>query len=217
MASEELLKGIRARWDDLTSFVAEPVKEKWWSTIVNNYSTRPFHNLQHLNEMLLLFDKYKDKLRDRYAVAFAIFFKHLVYDPQSSDDAERNAAKLREFSQETTFDQENYVADLLVESGKNCTEAHLTPNEYGSDDLHYLVDFDMAWLGAEPERYDELSAKIREEDKTLNDNDYRQQRLKILRLFLQVPNIYATREFRDQFEAVARRNIQREIDTLTTS
>lgn len=75
MASEELRKSIRARWDDLTSFVAESVKEKWWSTIVNNYSSRPFHNLEHLNDMLSLFDQYKDKLRDRYAVAFAIFFK----------------------------------------------------------------------------------------------------------------------------------------------
>lgn len=73
--STPLLKDIRARWEDLTSFVSEAVKEKWWTRVVENYSPRPFHNLEHLAEELALFDTYKDKLKDRYGVAFAIFFK----------------------------------------------------------------------------------------------------------------------------------------------
>lgn len=73
--SPALAKELRTRWDDLTSFVSGQTKEKWWTTIYGNYSIRHFHNLDHLANMLKLFDQYKDKLKDRYAMAFAVIFK----------------------------------------------------------------------------------------------------------------------------------------------
>uniref|UniRef100_A0A914DG85 Uncharacterized protein n=1 Tax=Acrobeloides nanus TaxID=290746 RepID=A0A914DG85_9BILA len=136
------------------------------------------------------------------------------YDPKASDDAEKNAHKLREFCSETTFDQENYVANLIIESGSNCTDAHLSKTEFGADDIHYLIDFDMAYLGDVPEKYDEHSKNIHQEFGHLNETEYREQRIKVLELFLQVPNIYATRDFRERFEDAARKNIQHEIDSL---
>ncbi|KAI1717011.1 hypothetical protein Ddc_10149 [Ditylenchus destructor] len=220
MATPKVLQEFRIRWDDLTSFMSDEFKEKWWALICEKYSQRPFHNLQHLAEQMTLFDVYKDKLKDRYATAFAIIFKHLEYDPKASDAEEiaaKNAQRLRDFCQETTFDQENYVANLLIESGNNCTDANLTKDTYGEEDLHYLIDFDMAWLGSSPEEYQKHKDAIRKEYGHFNDEEYTEQRLKILRFFLQIPNIYATRELRDTFETKARQNIQREIDELEKS
>ena len=69
------VESLRARWDDLTSFVGENTKEKWWNLLIEAYSSRPFYNLDHLVQMFHYYDEYKDKLKDRYATAFAVFFK----------------------------------------------------------------------------------------------------------------------------------------------
>uniref|UniRef100_A0A0N5AR25 CHK domain-containing protein n=1 Tax=Syphacia muris TaxID=451379 RepID=A0A0N5AR25_9BILA len=198
--------------------------------------------------MIKLFDEFKDHLHDRYATAIAIFFLHSVYESRATDNAEKSAKLLREFASETTFDAENYVANLIIESSKNCTETHLTEGELGTGDVHYLIDFDMAFLGAEPSVYKMHARNIRKEYLHLNDKEYNAQRLKdfytahfvpyislkaihslfivtliqllesfqILKLFLQIPNIFATKELRDRYEEQAKQNIANEIKFLST-
>ncbi|VDK55413.1 unnamed protein product [Anisakis simplex] len=191
------------------------LQDKWWKRLKQSYEGRAFHNLEHLCEMLNLFEEYKDKLRDRYATAFAIFFIHAVNDTKLTDNAERSARLFREFSSETTIDSENYVANLIVESGKNCTDAHMTEGQFGEDDLHFLLDFDMAFLGCDTQKYESHVENIRKEYTHLSDEDYTDQRLKVLKLFMQIPNIFATKELRERFEAQARRNIAHEIELLS--
>ncbi|CAJ0606824.1 unnamed protein product [Cylicocyclus nassatus] len=205
---------LAARWNDLTSFLSEPTREKWRKTIIDAYAPRPFRGIPHLCAMFKLFDKYKDHLRDRYATAFAIFFKNIVYDPLASDNAEKSAQLLHQFAQDTTFDSENYVADLIVASGSYSTDAHLTPGVSGDEDLHYLIDFDMAFLGDDEELFSQHEKAQRKEYSHLSDEEYMKQREKVLRLFLQIPNIYATKDLRNDFEAKARENIAREIKLL---
>uniref|UniRef100_A0A914VBA9 Uncharacterized protein n=1 Tax=Plectus sambesii TaxID=2011161 RepID=A0A914VBA9_9BILA len=142
------------------------------------------------------------------------YFFSIVYDPVAKDNEAQSAAVLREFSKETTLDSSSYVANLIEGSASHCTEAHMDPSSYGSDDSHYFLDFDMAILGADAEDYDQYRKEIREEYNHLDATTYAQERSKVLRMFLQIPNIYATKEFRESYEAKARANIQREIDLL---
>ncbi|KAJ1373265.1 hypothetical protein KIN20_035625 [Parelaphostrongylus tenuis] len=205
---------LAARWNDLTSFLSEKTREKWYKMIIDAYTPRPFRGITHLCAMFSLFDKYKDHLKDRYATAFAIFFKNLVYDPLASDNAEKSAQLLHQFAQETTLDSENYVADLITASGSYSTEAHLTEGVCGAEDVHYLIDFDMAFLGDDEEQFVSHEKAQRKEYEHLSDDEYRKQRAKVLRFFLQIPNIYATKELRDDLEVKARENIAREIELL---
>uniref|UniRef100_A0A1I7X959 Protein kinase domain-containing protein n=1 Tax=Heterorhabditis bacteriophora TaxID=37862 RepID=A0A1I7X959_HETBA len=55
---------------------------------------------------------------------------------------------------------ENYVADLITASGSYSTDAHLTPGMAGSEDVHYLIDFDMAFLGDEKQKFDKTAYYI---------------------------------------------------------
>lgn len=68
---------------------------------------------------------------------------------------------------------------MILESGKNCTEAHLTSGAFGADDLHYVLDFDMAFLGANADIYDAHLENIRKEYSFLSDDEYKEQRLKV--------------------------------------
>ncbi|VDO96426.1 unnamed protein product [Heligmosomoides polygyrus] len=207
---------LAARWRDLTSFLCDATREKWWKTIIEAYRPRPFRGVPHLCAMFTLFDKYKDHLKDRYATAFAIFFKRqathfvelilsvdvtfrvqhgeplagffcscvqliltAVYDPIASDNAERSAQLLHQFAQDTTLDSENYVADLVVASGSYSTDAHLTQGVSGDEDVHYLIDFDMAFLGDNEEQFAEHEKAQRKEYSHLSDDEYRIQREKV--------------------------------------
>jgi predicted metal-dependent HD superfamily phosphohydrolase len=112
----------------------------------------------------------------------------------------------------------------------------LDATKTGQDDVHYFLDFDMAILGSSKEgeyrathfpgvhvshnpkhtftEYDTYKKQIREEYAHYDDTTYAQGRLKVLRLFLQIPNIFATKEFRENYELRARQNIAREIEEL---
>uniref|UniRef100_A0A0R3RGG7 DUF1524 domain-containing protein n=1 Tax=Elaeophora elaphi TaxID=1147741 RepID=A0A0R3RGG7_9BILA len=206
------------RWNNLASGLASDVKEKWWKHLSNIYNDRAFHNLKHLNDMFLLFDEYKHKLQEPTATAFAIFFLHAVYDPKHSNNAEQSAELLQQFLAEaTTIDPENYSATLILKSGKHCTDAHLTTDAYGEEDIHFLLDFDVAFLGVGHVEYDVHCSNIRKEYDHLNDEEYRRQKLKVLKLFMRIPNIYATQELRERFEAQARLNVTKEIEELSNN
>lgn len=75
MSANALVNDLHRRWMDLTSFMEEQTRNKWWKLILDHYEPRPFHGLEHLSQMMRLFDEHKDQLNDRYAVAFGIFFK----------------------------------------------------------------------------------------------------------------------------------------------
>ncbi|PIO55676.1 hypothetical protein TELCIR_22936, partial [Teladorsagia circumcincta] len=136
---------LASRWRDLTSFLCESTREKWWKTIIEAYRPRPFR---------------------------------AIYDPIASDNAEKSAQLLHQFAQDTTLDSENYVADLVVASGSYSTDAHLTEGVSGDEDVHYLIDFDMAFLGDSEEQFAEHEKAQRKEYSHMSDDEYRKQREK---------------------------------------
>nr|SVE89711.1 EOG090X00VK [Daphnia sinensis] len=109
------------------------------------------------------------------------------------------------------------VSDLrkLIEAALiNSTPVHLTPNATGTSDVHYFLDIEMATLGSSSSEYDDTLAMMRNEYGCTSDDDYFELRLKVLRYFLQIPNIYATEEFRSRYDAQARSNIIKEISNI---
>jgi len=161
------------------------------------------------------YDKHKDQLTNRVVVAFAIFFHDIVYDPLEKDNEIKSAEVFNQFTKDTTIDQAGIISELIISTASHCTEAHLSKDAAGSDDIHFLMDFDMAILGVDASEYKIYRDAIRQEYCHLDDSVYKQERSKILKLFLQIPNIFATTYFRQQFEEQARKNIRQEIDDLS--
>lgn len=68
---------------------------------------------------------------------------------------------------------------LLRAASTHSTEAHKVGGAFGGEDAHYLLDLDMAALGAEADKYAEYRDKIRGEYSFLSEPMYTALRLKV--------------------------------------
>ncbi len=81
-------------------------------------------------------------------------------------------------------------------------------------DAWLFLDLDLSVLGAAEDGYDAYSRAIRAEYDWVPDADYRAGRSKVLAGFLQRAWIYRTPALREAWEATARANLLRELNTL---
>lgn len=200
---------LRERW--MHFFGASPVATRWWAEIETRYSEsqRHYHTLAHLDALFAHFDEHRDALRDPQAVAAAIFFHDLIYQPEKSDNEERSALLAAQALAELGFEAARRAA---VEHWIRATQKH-TP-EPGDTDLDYLLDFDLGILAAPAELYRAYAQNIRREFKLYPDLLYQSGRRAVLHGFLEKPAIYRTPVLQKRWENAARANIQREISEL---
>lgn len=71
------------------------------------------------------------------------------------------------------------VISLLKVGAINSTDEHKTEECYGCEDKHYFLDIDMAILGMGPADYEKYTNNIREEYAFLNDETYKELRVKV--------------------------------------
>ena len=81
------------RWRAL--FPEHPHAARWWTELERRHTEpqRHYHTLEHLEAMFRHWDAHRDALRDPEAVALAIFFHDIVYQPGRADN-EAESAKL---------------------------------------------------------------------------------------------------------------------------
>jgi len=77
-----------------------------------------------------------------------------------------------------------------------------------------FLDMDISILGASAEKYNTYAKQIRREYSAYSWDAYRQGRSKIMTSFLQRNQIFFTNHFHQKYEQQARRNIQRELNSL---
>nr|XP_037288995.1 uncharacterized protein LOC119181857 [Rhipicephalus microplus] len=161
---------------------SEATRDSWWRLIRQRYGepSRHHHNLDHLNHMAELWAEYADHLSNPRAVALALFFQYLEYDPKSQDNEERCIEDFRRFAEEARIP--TVEADTLF--------AHC--------------------------QYKDYTEKVRLEYSFVPDAIYKSLRSKVLRSFLQIPNIFSTEPFRRLYEERAKSNIRDEIAELDT-
>lgn len=204
----------------LSNDVHESVRDVWVRALLDRYSApdRRCHGLNDLNDCLQQFETAKSLVKNPNAVILALIFRYFDYDPKLADCSEDNINHFRRFSEESKLNIDTVLCDnvisLLKVGATNSTEEHKTEGCYGCEDKHYFLDVDMAILGMGPADYEKYTNHVREEYAFLDEETYKELRIKVLENFLQIPNIYATKFYRDKYESVARNNIQREINSL---
>jgi predicted metal-dependent HD superfamily phosphohydrolase len=205
---------LRGRWEALfCGYDADKGDvEDLYHQLVRLYSAggRPYHNLSHIRSLLDLSDTFRDRIRNYQAHSFAVWFHDAIYDTRKKDNEERSAKfavkSLGRFK--IPVDTLALACEMIV-----ATREH--QNKGGSEDLDLFLDLDLSILGSEEEVYRSYAQAIRKEYWWAPASLYNEGRKKVLVSFLERESIYLTREMVNRLEEQARRNIRREIESLS--
>lgn len=191
---------------ELTDRLFKEIEKKYTS------SKRHYHNLRHIQVLLQLCDDCSNRLTDKEVAAFAVFYHDIIYNVLRKDNEPRSAVlAVKRLHALGVSDHKNEQVKLFIEA----TQTHaVTGAVANTEDLKLFLDFDMSILGAPWPEYEAYTQQVRKEYRIYPDKLYIPGRTKFLQHCLQAPFIFQTNIFRDQYEAVARQNIAKELDAL---
>ncbi len=175
-----------------------------------NSQTRVYHNLHHIEHFLQLAMPYSEKLQQKDAFFFAVWFHDVIYRPfrknNEAKSAELAVEKLTQLGvAKTDIDQ---VVRLINE-----TASH--QSQYTDFDTLLFMDCDLQILGSKPKEYLTYIKLIRKEYQTVPSVMYYPKRKEFLKKILAFSSIFKTHDFKIKYEQQARLNIQNEIDSIS--
>ena len=180
-----------------------------WLDLEKSYTnkSRHYHNLTHLEDMIMSFETYRDQIQNPNEIMFAIFYHDYIYKSSKKD----NELKSAEFA--LSILPENATLDKQLVFDTICaTQLH---QHHEIEDINWLIDFDLKILARDWNEYQMYFEQIRKEYRIYPDFLYKPGRAKALQHFLENEFIFQTEEFRKLYEEKARRNIEKEISLLT--
>jgi predicted metal-dependent HD superfamily phosphohydrolase len=183
--------------------------ESLWHDLEKAYTakSRHYHNLNHLQEMIELFDIYQGKLKNPNEVLYSIFYHDYVYKATRKDNELKSAELALAILPNSISLNKPLVFDAICS-----TQLH-QHNEI--EDINWLIDFDLKILSKDWEAYQTYCSQIRKEYKIYPNFLYKPGRKKALEHFLEQEFIYKTEVFRNLFDEKAKDNIKREISLLS--
>ena len=164
---------------------------------------RHYHTGEHIARTLALFDGVRDRLRCPAESELAVWLHDAVYDPRAADNEARSA----DLAEALLVAGEAAAAVPAVRALILATRHAAPPEEH---DARYVVDADLAILGADPAEFDRYEAQVRREYAFVPDAEWRERRPRVLRRFLDRARIYETAEFA-ALETPARANLARSL------
>jgi predicted metal-dependent HD superfamily phosphohydrolase len=172
---------------------------------------RHYHNLLHIEDCLMEFDRAKQLATDPAAVELAIWFHDAVYDPRAATNEERSAELARDWLRDV------HASDVLSDSVGRLVLATKSHDASLHADAPLLVDVDLSILGRPPEQFGEYERQIREEYAFVERTVFVAKRAEILHRFLTRERIYQTDFFFHRMEAQARANLRASVQRLATN
>lgn len=186
------------------------LQEELWKEIETNYSDsgRHYHNLHHLENLLIELDECKPHIKNETTVLFALFYHDIIYNVNKKDNEEQSALLAAQRMQQL------HCNSKLIEEVKEMILATKTHHVSDNNDINLFTDADLSILGKDISVYFDYGKQIRKEYKIYPDLLYKPGRRKVLEQFLDMEHIFKTEIFRNKYEAAARENIKEELTAL---
>ncbi len=179
-----------------------------WREVVIAYGTddRHYHTLQHLEDIQSSMNEVWPQLDDPDAVLLAIVYHDIIFQATCCDNEERSAELMRArltLHVGLPAPRMDRAANHIL-----ATKAHV---HNPAPDTDLFTDADLSILGASADRYAAYAHEVRREFQIYPDLFYRPGRRKVLKHFLDMPQIFKTAYFRERFEEQARINLNAEL------
>ncbi|MFA6436611.1 MAG: hypothetical protein WC242_00635 [Candidatus Paceibacterota bacterium] len=189
-----------------------PEAIKLFEKIVGEYQAedRAYHNLEHIENLLAFLKEREADIKELNGIKLAAWFHDVVHDTSMRDNDDKSALFAKNYLEQIGVPDEvvEYVVALI-----QATAGHRVIED--NPDSAIFMDGDLAILGSSEEIYDQYAAKIRKEYEWVSEDQYRAERIKVLKGFLERPRIYITERANKELEQQARKNIEREIAMLS--
>ena len=170
---------------------------------------RTYHNTFHVMSVVrdssALADAFAFTVEERSILALAACAHDVIYEGKPREDERASAVWARE---RLAGVEEAHVA--RVESLVLATITHSSEDPLA----HVLLDADLAILGSEPEHYERYSQAVRQEYSQYDDPTWRAGRSKVLKTLLDREVLFMTEPARQLWDAAARLNLARELQSL---
>lgn len=166
---------------------------------------RAYHTAWHINECLELLDwaMAQDTSWHSPSLETALWYHDAIYRPQAADNEQQSASWAVEFLQANKVTSEYISSVVSLIMATHHSAAPETEQTLAS----YVVDIDLAILGAPTDRFLQYNQQIQQEYSWLPADVYKTKRQEILSQFLSRPVLYRSALFRDRFEIQARKNL----------
>ncbi|MCZ1178129.1 HD domain-containing protein [Acinetobacter pittii] len=204
MTMQLYLSKLKHVWFELHQYYNFSEPQKIYDELIAAYSEkqRAYHTVQHLYECLSLMEAVQYELNDPYAVALALWFHDVIYDPQAPDNELKSAELFEQLmAQDLSFDTLKKIKRWIL-----ATQKHALTDE---TDLQFLLDIDLAILAATPERFIQYEQQIQQEYSWVDPEVYSIKRKQVLIHFYQSESLYQTVYFQKNFELNAKDNLRR--------
>lgn len=174
----------------------EKLKLNYWKELEQSYSqkSRKYHNLIHLENMILELEEVKDKISNYHCILFSIFYHDIIYKATSKDNEEKSAELAK-----TRLEKLNIPSEKITRIYNQilATKSHKKSKD---SDTNFLLDADLAILGQDWEIYENYTQQIRKEYSIYPDFMYKPGRKNVLTYFLEFEEIFKTDYFKEKYE-----------------
>lgn len=122
----------------------------YWKEIEKSYSqkSRKYHNLSHLENMILELENVKKEISDYNVMLFSVFYHDIIYKATAKDNEEKSAeiAKTRLEKLNISDDRISKIYNQIL-----ATKSHKRSDD---SDTNFLLDADLAILGKDWKVYE---------------------------------------------------------------
>jgi predicted metal-dependent HD superfamily phosphohydrolase len=216
-----LLTRLEQHWTQLVEGYCGPAKaSEMFRVIADHYSSpgRHHHTLVHIYFVLQCLDEQREmsevlEPKQAVRVRLAAWFHDIVYTTSGPQEGQSDEAASAIFADESLW-----VLGVPTPDRREVARLIRTTQEHSAtiEDLAAaaLQDADLAILGAPPALYDVYSRNIKKEYSWVPTDRYRTGRHAVLSSLLEHSPIFQLATPRALYEAQARVNIEREINSL---